>query len=78
MSIADGLNIVDDALNMALSDLENRGLPRDEAQIALLIRLWNVVPDQVAEVADLLRKDPELSSAINDEAEQRVSVAGAL
>jgi len=37
-----------------------------------------VVPDQVAEVADLLRKDPELSSAINDEAEQRVSVAGAL
>jgi len=78
MSIADGLNIVDNALNMALSDLENRGLPRDEAQIALLIRLWNVVPDQVAEVADLLRKDPELSSAINDEAEQRVSVAGAL
>jgi hypothetical protein len=78
MSIADGLNIVDNALNMAVSDLENRGLPRDEAQIALLIRLWNVVPDQVAEVADLLRKDPELSSAINDEAEQRVSVAGAL
>jgi len=78
MSIADGLNIVDNALNMALSDLENRGLPRDEAQIALLIRLWNVVPDQVAEVADLLRKDPELSSAINADAEQRVSVAGAL
>jgi hypothetical protein len=78
MSIADGLNIVDNALNMAVSDLENRGLPRDEAQIALLIRLWNVVPDQVAEVADLLRKDPELSSAINADAEQRVSVAGAL
>jgi len=78
MSIADGLNIVDNALNMALSDLENRGLPRDEAQIALLIRLWNVVPDEVAEVADLLRKDPELSSAINDEAEERSPLAGAL
>jgi len=53
-------------------------LPRDEAQIALLIRLWNVVPDEVAEVADLLRKDPELSSAINDEAEERSPLAGAL
>jgi hypothetical protein len=78
MSIADGLNIVDNALNMALSDLENRGLPRDEAQIALLIRLWNVVPDEVAEVADLLRKDPELSSAINDEADHRVPLVGAV
>jgi hypothetical protein len=78
MSIADGLNIVDNALNMALSDLENQGLPRDEAQIALLIRLWNVVPDDIAEVADLLRKDPELSSAINGEAEQRVPLVGAL
>ena len=78
MSIADGLNIVDNALNMALSDLENRGLPRDEAQIALLIRLWNVVPDEVAEVADLLRKDSELLSAINDEAEERAPLAGAL
>ena len=78
MSIADGLNIVDNALNIALSDLENRGLPRDEAQIALLIRLWNVVPDDVAEVADLLRKDPALSSAINGEAEQQVPLVGAL
>jgi len=59
------LNLVDKALNMAVLSLENRGLLREEAQIALLIRLLNVVPEEVAEIAQVLRNDDELSSAIN-------------
>jgi len=55
MSIAHGLNLIDEALNLALSDLEGRGMPKDEAQIALLIRLWNIVPEEVAQIAELLR-----------------------
>ncbi|MDA8723348.1 hypothetical protein N9I56_04525 [Alphaproteobacteria bacterium] len=77
MSIADGLNIVDNALNMAVEDLKNRGISEDEAQIALLIRLWNIVPQEVAEIAELLRKDPELASAINKDASPSGSVDGA-
>ena len=76
MSIADGLNIVDNALNMAVEDLKNRGISQDEAQIALLIRLWNIVPQEVAEIAELLRKDPELASAINKDASPSGSVDG--
>ena len=67
MSLAEGLNIVDHALNMAVVELEDRGMSTDEAQIALLIRLWNNVPEEVASIAELLRKDPELALAINKE-----------
>jgi hypothetical protein len=70
MSIADGFNVVDNALNLAIADLGNRGMPKDEAQIALLIRLRNVVPEEVAKIAELLYKDSELSSAINSKAGQ--------
>ena len=35
MSLKKGLNIIDEALNLAIFDLERRGMPRDEAQIAL-------------------------------------------
>jgi len=76
MSIAHGLNLIDEALNLALSDLEGRGMPKDEAQIALLIRLWNIVPEEVAQIAELLRKDPELASAINDVRDIKKSLTG--
>lgn len=65
MSLAEGLNIVDRALNMAVIELEDRGMSKDEAQIALLLRLWKLVPEEVSEIAQLLRTDPELASAIN-------------
>ena len=68
MTITDGFNIVDGALMLAVSDLERRGMPQDEAYVALLIRLWNMVPAEVAEVASMLRDDPELAAAINNEA----------
>lgn len=68
MTITDGFNIVDSALMLAVSDLEKRGMPQDEAYVALLIRLWNMVPTEVAEVASMLRDDPELAAAINNEA----------
>ena len=65
MSLEQGLNIVDTALKLAVSDLEQRGMPKDEAYIALLLRLRNVVSPDVVKVADLLGDDAELNSAIN-------------
>ena len=65
MTMNDGLNIVDNALNLALGDLENRGMPEDEAQIALLVRLLSVVPKEVADIAQVLHDDPEFANAIN-------------
>ena len=77
MTITQGFNIVDDALSLAVSDLEQRGMPRDEAHIALLIRLWKTVPDEVAEVAQMLRDDPELVAAISKEADVEKDQAAA-
>ena len=68
MSLEKGLNIVDDALNIAIFDLERRGMPKDEAQIALLLRLKAMVSPEVFKVAELLSDDTELNSAINGEA----------
>lgn len=65
MSLEQGFNIVDNALNLAVSDLEQRGMPKDEAHIALLIRLRNVISPDVVKVADLLNDDVELNAAIN-------------
>ena len=65
MSLEQGLNIVDTALKLAVSDLEQRGMPKDEAYIALLLRLRNVVSPDVVKVADLLGDDAELNAAIN-------------
>ena len=67
MSLEKGLNIVDDALNIAIFDLERRGMPKDEAQIALLLRLRAMVSPEVYKVAELLSDDTELNSAINGE-----------
>ena len=65
MSTADGMNIIDNALNLALSDLESHGMQGDDAQIALLVRLSNLVPEEVFNVASLLRDDAELMTAMN-------------
>ena len=65
MSLEQGFTIIDSALDLAMSHLEQHGLPKDDAQIALLIRLRNIVPQEVAKMADLLSDDDELSVAIN-------------
>ena len=67
MSLEKGLNIVDDALNLAIFDLERRGMPRDEAQIALLMRLRTSVSPEVLKVTEILSDDDELNAAINPE-----------
>ena len=67
MSLEQGFNIVDGALTLALKDLEQRGMPSDEAQIALLIRLNAIVPPDVLKVAKMLCEDTEDFSAINDD-----------
>ena len=65
MSLEKGFNIVDDALSMAVKDLEQKGMPTDEAQIALIIRLRALVSPELLKIADMLSDDPELYSAIN-------------
>ena len=67
MSLEQGFNIVDGALGLAVKDLEQRGMPSDEAHIALLIRLRDVVEPEVLQVAEMLGDDPEVYSAINDD-----------
>jgi len=59
------MNIIDNALNLALSDLENHGMQSDDAQIALLVRLSSLVPEHVFNVANMLRNDEELLTAFN-------------
>ena len=65
MSLEQGFTIIDDALNLAVEKLESQGMPEQEAYIALLVRLWSIVPEEVAEVANMLRDDPDLLSAMN-------------
>ena len=67
MSLEQGFNIVDEALVLAVKDLEQKGMPTDEAYIALLIRLRALVSPDVQKVAEMLSEDPELYSAINDD-----------
>ena len=64
MSLEQGLTIIDDALNLAVEELKSKGMPEQEACIALLVRLWGTVPEEVAEIANMLRDDPELLSAM--------------
>ena len=68
MSLEQGFTIIDGALDLATDHLEQQGLPKDEAQIALLIRLRNVVSPEVAKMAELLTNDDELEAAINRQA----------
>jgi hypothetical protein len=66
MSLEQGFKIVDNALNLAVNDLEERGMPKDEAYIALLLRLRNVVSPDVLQVTELLSDDAELNAALNE------------
>ena len=66
MSLEQGFKIVDSALNLAVNDLEERGMPKDEAYIALLLRLRNLVSPDVLQVAELLSDDAELHTALNE------------
>ena len=65
MTNANGFQLVDNAISLAVDDLKDRGLPEDEAHIALLLRLKHLVPVEVQKVADLLSEDEELNSRIN-------------
>ena len=65
MSLEQGFTIIDGALDLAMDHLEQQGLPKDEAQIALLLRLRNVVSPEIVKMTELLTDDVELNSAIN-------------
>jgi hypothetical protein len=65
MSIQSEMNIVDQALASAIGHLAEKGMPDDEARIALLIRLWSTVPPEISEIAEILRADEELDAVIN-------------
>jgi len=65
MSLEQGFTIIDDALNLAVEKLQSQGMPEQEAYIALLVRLWSTVPEEIAEIANMLRDDPDLLSAMN-------------
>ena len=65
MSLEQGFTIIDNALNLAVEELKSKGMPEQEAYIALLVRLWGTVPEEVTEIANMLRDDPELLSAMN-------------
>ena len=65
MSNENGFQLVDNALSLAVSHLVDKGLPQDEAYIALLLRLKHLVPNEIQQVADLLSDDDELNARIN-------------
>ncbi len=65
MSNENGFQMVDNALSIAVSQLVDKGLPQDEAYIALLLRLKHLVPIEIQQVADLLSDDEELNARIN-------------
>ena len=73
MSLEKGFTIVDEALNLAIEKLQSQGMPEQEALIALLVRLWTTVPEEVAEIANMLRDDPDLLSAMNTGATPELS-----
>ena len=43
-------------------------MPEQDAYVALLVRLWGTVPEEVAEIAKTLRSDPDLLSAMSADA----------
>jgi len=65
MSFESEMHIVDEALKLASNHLGEKGMPEEEAHIALLVRLWAVVPENVVEVAKILKNDPEIYEALN-------------
>ena len=78
MSLEKGLSIIDDALNLALFDLERKGMPKDEAQIAMLMRLRNSVSPEILKVTEILSDDDELNAAINPEKVEQGPITASL
>ena len=78
MSLEKGFSIIDDALNLAISDLERRGISKDEAQIAMLMRLRNSVSPEILQVTEILNDDDELNAAINPEKVEQEPVTASL
>ena len=78
MSLEKGFSIIDDALNLAISDLERRGISKDEAQIAMLMRLKNSVSPEILQVTEILSDDDELNAAINPEKVEQEPVTASL
>ena len=70
--------IIDNALSLAVSHLVDMGLPKDEAQIAMLIRLRNSVSPEILKVTEMLSDDDELNKAINPEAATREPITASL
>ena len=77
MSLEQGFTIIDDALNLAVEELKSKGMPEQEAYVALLVRLWSVVPEEVAEIASMLKDDPDLLTAMNSGATSEPSAVPA-
>lgn len=75
MSLEKGLNIIDDALELAILELERRGMPKDEAQIAILMRLRMTVSPEVLKVTEILSDDDELNAVINPEIAEQETVS---
>ena len=65
MSAQTQMNVVDEALELAVGRLASLGMPQDEAHIALLIRLWDKVPEEIVEVAKMLQADEQVAKAVN-------------
>ena len=78
MSLEKGFSIIDNALNLAILDLERRGMSRDEAQIAMLMRLRNSVSPEILQVTEILSDDDELNAAINPEKVEQEPVTASL
>lgn len=78
MSFEKGLNMIDEALNLAYVDLERRGMTKDEAQIAMLMRLRNSVSPEIIQVTDILSNDDELNAAINPEKVEQEPITASL
>ena len=78
MSLEKGFSIIDNALNLAILDLERRGMSRDEAQIAMLMRLRNSVSPEILQVTEMLSDDDELNAAINPEKVEQKPITASL
>lgn len=78
MSFEKGLNIIDEALNLAYVELESRGVAKDDAQIAMLLRLRNSVSPEILQVTEILSNDDELNSIINLEKVEKEPITASL
>ena len=78
MSLEKGFNVIDEAIDLALLNLERRGMPKDEAQIAILMRLRNSVSAEILKVTEILSDDDELNAAINPEKVEQEPITASL